>query len=315
MEDQKIVSSSPHLHSGDSTRMIMLDVIIALVPALIASVWLFGWRSLGVAAVSVAACVASEYLSRLVLRREQTVSDLSAIVTGILLALNLPVGIPLWQAAIGGVVAIVVVKQMFGGIGHNFVNPALVGRIVLMMSFPATMSQYIMPQFAQVDGVTTATPMAVAEEEQAYDLITLLFGIHGGSLGETCAVALMLGGVYLVIRRVISPIIPLTFIGTVFVFSWCMEGSLYGATYQILSGGLMLGAIFMATDYTTSPITPVGKVIFALGCGALTVLIRYFGSLPEGVSFAIVIMNILVPLIERMTYALPFGKKWGVRHA
>lgn len=315
MEDQKIVSSSPHLHSGESTRMIMLDVIIAMMPALVASVWLFGWRSLGVVAVCAALCVASEYLSRLVLRRNQTVGDLSCIVTGILLAFNLPSTIPLWQAAIGGVVAIVVVKQMFGGIGHNFVNPALVGRIVLMMSFASTMTHYEAPRFLQVDGVTMATPMAVPEGEQVYDLVSLLFGTHGGSLGETCAVAILLGGVYLVIRRVITPTIPLTFIGTVFVLSWLIEGNAYDATYQILSGGLMLGAVFMATDYTTSPITPIGKVIFGIGCGALTVLIRQFGSLPEGVSFAIVIMNVLVPLIEKATYSLPFGKKREVRHA
>lgn len=295
--------------------MIMLDVIIAMMPALAASIWLFGWRSLGVVVVCVASCVASEYLSRLILRRPQTVGDLSCVVTGILLAFNLPSTIPLWQAAIGGVVAIVVVKQMFGGIGHNFVNPALVGRIVLMMSFASTMTYYEAPRFMQVDGVSTATPMAVPEGEQMYDLISLLFGTHGGSLGETCAVALMLGGVYLVIRRIITPTIPLTFIGTVFVLSWLIEGNAYDATYQILSGGLMLGAIFMATDYTTSPITPVGKVIFGIGCGALTVLIRQFGSLPEGVSFAIVIMNVLVPLIEKATYSLPFGKKREVRHA
>ncbi len=315
MEDQKIVSSSPHLHSGDSTRMIMLDVLIAMIPALVASVWLFGWRSLGVVAVCVASCVASEYLSRLILRRPQTVGDLSCVVTGVLLGFNLPVTIPLWQAAIGGVVAIVVVKQMFGGIGQNFVNPALVGRIVLMMSFPAAMNNYPIPSFMQVDAVTTATPLAVPDGEAAYDLVSLLFGTHGGALGETCAVALMLGGVYLVIRRVITPTIPLVFIGTVFVLSWCIEGNIYDATYQILSGGLMLGAVFMATDYTTSPITAIGKVIFALGCGVLTVLIRQFGSLPEGVSFSIVIMNILVPLIEKATYALPFGRKWGLHHA
>ncbi len=295
--------------------MIMLDVIIAMVPALIASVWLFGWRSLWVVLVCVASCVASEYLSRLVLRRPQTVGDLSCVVTGMLLAFNLPSTIPLWQAAIGGVVAIVVVKQMFGGIGHNFVNPALVGRVVLLMSFPAAMNNYVAPVFMQVDGVSQATPLAVAPGDHVYDLITLLFGTHGGSLGETCAAALLLGGAYLVVRRVISPIIPLCFVGTVFALSWVIEGGVYGATYEILSGGLMLGAIFMATDYTTSPITPVGKVIFAIGCGALTVLIRQFGSLPEGVSFAILIMNILVPLIERMTYSLPFGKKRGASHA
>ena len=315
MADKKIVSSSPHLHAGTSTRMIMLDVIIAMIPALIASIWLFGWRSLWVVLVSVASCVASEYLSRLVLRRPQTVGDLSCVVTGMLLAFNLPSTIPLWQAAIGGVAAIVVVKQMFGGIGQNFVNPALVGRIVLLMSFPAAMNTYVAPVFLQVDGVTSATPLAVPQGEQVYDLVTLFFGTHGGSLGETCAVALLLGGAYLVVRRVITPLIPLCFIGTVFGLSFIIEGSVYDATYQMLSGGLMLGAIFMATDYTTSPLTPVGKVIFAVGCGALTVLIRQFGSLPEGVSFAIVIMNILVPLIERVTYSVPFGKKRGASHA
>lgn len=295
--------------------MIMLDVIIAMMPALVASVWLFGWRSLGVVAVCVGSCVASEYLSRLVLRREQTVGDLSCIVTGILLAFNLPSTIPLWQAAIGGVVAIVVVKQMFGGIGHNFVNPALVGRIVLMMSFASSMTQYAAPRFMQVDGISSATPLAVADGEQVYDLVSLFFGTHGGALGETCAAALLLGFVYMLLRRIITPTIPLTFIGTVFVLSWMIEGNVYDATYQILAGGLMLGAIFMATDYTTSPITPIGKVIFGIGCGVLTVIIRQFGSLPEGVSFAIVIMNVLVPLIEKATYSLPFGKKRGVRHA
>ncbi len=315
MADKKIVSSSPHLHSGTSTRTIMLDVIIAMAPALAASIWLFGWRSLWVTLVSVASCVASEYLSRLVLRRPQTVGDLSCVVTGMLLAFNLPSTIPLWQAAIGGVVAIVVVKQMFGGIGHNFVNPALAGRIVLLMSFPAAMNTYPAPAGFVVDGVTSATPLAVADGEPVYDLITLFFGTHGGSLGETCAAALLLGGAYLVVRRVITPLIPLCFIGTVFGLSWIVEGSAYDATYQILSGGLMLGAIFMATDYTTSPLTTVGKVVFAIGCGALTVLIRQFGSLPEGVSFAIVIMNILVPLIERVTYAVPFGRKRGASHA
>ncbi|MBQ3094556.1 MAG: RnfABCDGE type electron transport complex subunit D [Clostridia bacterium] len=313
MEDCKIVSSSPHLHSGDSTRSVMLDVIIALIPALVASVWLFGWRSLAVAAVCVAACMASEYLSRIILHREQTVQDLSCVVTGLLLACNLPSTVPLWQAALGGVVAIVVVKQMFGGIGHNFVNPALVGRIVLLMSFPAAMNTYPMPTWMQVDGVTSATPLAA--EEGTYDLMTLLFGTHGGSLGETCAAALVIGFLYLVWRRVITPTIPVVFVGTVFVLSWLVEGSAVGATYQILSGGLLLGAIFMATDYTTSPITPMGKVVFAIGCGLLTVLIRQWGSLPEGVSFAIVIMNILVPLIERATYKVPFGQKGGAARA
>ncbi len=311
MQETKIVSSSPHLHSGSSTRRIMLDVIIALCPAAIAAVVLFGWRAAAVIVVCVASCVASEYVSRLVLRRDQTVGDLSAVVTGMLLAFNLPSTVELWQAALGGVAAIVVVKQMFGGIGHNFVNPALVGRIILLMSFDS-MAEFHAPVWSQgADAVTTATPL-VAEAGQ-YDLWTLFIGNHGGALGETCAAALLLGFVYLLIRRVISPVIPLCMTGTVFVLALLAEGSLYAATYEILSGGLLLGAIFMATDYTTSPVTPVGKVIYAIGCGALTVLIRWEGSLPEGVSFAIVIMNILVPLIERATYSLPFGKRGGAR--
>ncbi|MBQ3069208.1 MAG: RnfABCDGE type electron transport complex subunit D [Clostridia bacterium] len=313
MQNSRIVRSSPHLHSGDSTRMIMLDVIIALLPASVASIWLFGWQSAALIVTCIAACLASEYLSRLVLRREQTVGDLSAVVTGLLLALNLPATLPLWQAALGSAVAIVVVKQMFGGLGHNFVNPALVGRIVLMVSFPAAMNQYVVPFWmSSVDGVATATPLVQLE---SFDLQTLFFGTYGGAIGETCAAALLLGGVYLVVRRVIQPTIPVVFIGTVFVLSWLISGDAYEATRQILSGGLMLGAIFMATDYVTCPVTTLGKVIYALGCGGLTVLIRQGGSLPEGVSFAIVVMNILVPLIERVTYATPFGKKGGERHA
>lgn len=309
------VSPSPHLHAEGSTRLIMLDVIIALLPAVFASVWLFGWRALLVEIVCVAVCIASEALSRLALRRTQTVGDLSCVVTGLLLAFNLPVSIPLWQAALGGVVAIVVVKQMFGGIGQNFVNPALVGRIVLMASFPEQMNNWTMPlQLQGVDAVSTATPLAMMAQggEFSYHTFQMLFGVHPGCLGETCAAALLVGGIYLVIRRVISPLIPLCFIGTVFVLTWLLGEN---PVNQILGGGLMLGAIFMATDYTTSPINRAGKVVFAVLCGLLTVLIRLYGSLSEGVSFAIVIANILVPLIERATRPLAFGvKRRRVRH-
>ena len=282
----------------------MLDVLIALVPAAVASVLLFGWRALAVELVCVASCMASEVLSRLIMKRNQTVGDLSCIVTGVLLAFNLPATIPLWQAAFGGLVSIVVAKQMFGGLGQNFVNPALAGRIVLMASFPESMNNWVVPFTGTgADAVASATPLA--EGAAPYSLQELFFGIHGGCLGETCAMALILGGVYLVLRRVISPAVPLIYIGTVFVLSWLLGED---PLYQILSGGLMLGAIFMATDYTTSPINKAGKVVFAVGCGLLTVLIRHFGSLPEGVSFAIVIMNILVPLIERATRPVPFGR-------
>lgn len=310
MESTLIVSSSPHLHSGADTRGVMLDVIIALIPAGIASVWLFGWRALAVELVCVAACIAAEILSRWVLKRPSSIGDLSCVVTGLLLAYNLPVSIPLWQAALGCAAAIVVAKQMFGGIGQNFVNPALLGRIVLLASFPESMNTWTAPvQLQGVDVVTTATPLAVLAsggDLSAIPLDQLFFGMRGGCLGETCVFALLLGGAYLVIRRVITPIIPLVYIGTVFVMTWLLGAN---PLYHILSGGLMLGAIFMATDYTTSPINRSGQVVFAIGCGLLTVLIRLYGSLPEGVSFAIVIMNILTPLIERATRPLPFGEK------
>ena len=255
MEKSLIVSSSPHLHSGASTRTIMLDVLIALLPAAVASVWLFGWRALAIELVCVGACVASETLSRSVMKRPQTVGDLSCVVTGLLLAFNLPVSLPLWQAALGSVAAIVVAKQMFGGIGQNFVNPALAGRIVLMASFPAQMNDWTMPaQLQAADAVSSATPLAMMAGggEMAYKPFQLLFGIHPGCLGETCAAALIIGGIYLVIRRVITPIIPLCYIGTVFVLTWILGEN---PVYHILSGGLMLGAIFMATDTPLPPST------------------------------------------------------------
>lgn len=317
MEHTLLVSSSPHVHCGMNTRDIMRDVIIALTPALAASVWLFGLRALAVELVCVASALAAEYLSRRVMKRPQTVGDLSAVVTGLLLAFNLPSTIPLWQAAFGSVVAIVVAKQMFGGLGQNFVNPALVGRIVLMGSFPEEMNNWIDPlkwladplgHLGTVDAVSSATPLAqmAADSSVEIDAVPLLFGMRGGSLGETCVVALILGGLYLVIRRVISPMIPVVYVGTVFVMTWLLGAD---PVTHILSGGLMLGAIFMATDYATCPINRSGKLVYAIGCGLLTVLIRLYGSLPDGVSFAIVIMNILTPLIERVVRPRPFGNQ------
>lgn len=308
MEQTLLVSSSPHVHCGMNTRDVMRDVIIALIPALLASIWLFGFRALAVELVCVASALASEYLCRRAMKRPQTVSDLSAVVTGLLLAFNLPSTIPLWQAAFGSIVAIVVAKQMFGGLGQNFVNPALVGRIVLMGSFPAEMNNWVAPfaWLGKADAVSSATPLAVmsSDPEAEISLLDLLFGLRGGSLGETCVIALLLGGLYLVIRRVISPMIPLVYVGTVFVLTWLLGAN---APAHILSGGLMLGAVFMATDYATCPINRGGKLVYAIGCGLLTVLIRLYGSLPDGVSFAIVIMNILTPLIERVIRPRPFG--------
>ncbi len=308
MEHPLLVSSSPHLHCGMNTRHIMRDVIIALVPALIASVWLFGPRALAVELVCVASAMAAEYLSRLVMKRPHTVGDLSCIVTGLLFAFNLPSTIPLWQAAFGAVVAIVVAKQMFGGLGQNFVNPALVGRIVLMGSFPAEMDAWQVPLswLGGVDGVTAATPLAQLKEngDALIDPLKMLIGIRGGCLGETCVIALVLGGIYLTVRHVIRPLVPITYIATVFVLTWLLGEN---PVAHVLSGGLMLGAIFMATDYATSPINRGGKFVYAIGCGLLTVLIRVYGSLPEGVSFAIVIMNILTPLIEKAVRPRVFG--------
>lgn len=294
-------SSSPHLRSTASTRKIMLDVIISLLPAAAAAVVLFGYRAAMLIGICVLICVVAEYFSRIIMKREQTIGDLSAVVTGLLLALNLPATLNPLMAAFGSVVAIVVVKQMFGGIGMNFVNPALAGRIVLMVSFPAAMTNWIAPRLSGVDAVSSATPLA---EGSDYSYIELLLGNHGGSMGETCAIALLLGGLYLIIRKVIVPTIPVVFIGTSALLSLVLG---LDPLEQILSGGLMLGAIFMATDYTTSPITKWGKVIYAVGCGVLTILIRTFAEVPEGVSFSILIMNILTPLIENATTPKAFG--------
>ncbi len=295
-------SSSPHLRSTSSTRKIMLDVLISLLPASAASVVFFGWRALMLIGVCVFTCVFTEYMCRIVMKREQTIGDLSAAVTGLILALNLPSTLNPLIAIFGSVAAIVVVKQMFGGIGMNFVNPAMAARIIMMVSFPTAMTNWVNTRFACVDAVTYATPMAA--EAGSYSYMDLFWGNHGGSMGETCAAALILGGIYLVVRKVISPVIPLVYIGTTGVLSFALG---LNPIQQVLSGGLLLGAIFMATDYTTSPITKWGKVIYALGCGVMTVLIRTYAELPEGVSFSILLMNILTPLIESATTPRPFG--------
>ena len=310
MPDKKLtVSASPHVRSAQTVSGIMLNVIIALIPALAASVWLFGLRVLLVCAVTVSVSVLSEYIARKVMKRHNTIGDLSAVVTGLILAFNLPVSIPLWMAAIGSVIAIVVAKQFFGGIGQNFVNPAIAGRIILMVSFPTAMTTWTAPfAYKSTQGtITTATPLA-AEESELPSLLKMFLGMRGGSLGETCAAALIIGGLYLIIRKIISPAIPLSFIGTVAVIMLIAgKGDLSFVAYQLLSGGLMLGAFFMATDYATSPINFKGKIIFGIGCGIITSMIRLFGSLPEGVSFAIILMNILVPHIENLTTPKPFG--------
>ena len=319
MTKKLTVSASPHVRSSETTTGIMLDVIISLVPALIMSIVYFGTRALALAAVTIGSAVLAEYVSRKVMKRKGTLGDLSAVVTGLILALNLPSTLPLWMGAIGSVVAIVVVKQMFGGIGQNFVNPAMTARIILMVSFPTAMAKWVAP-FTNgwaADAVTTATPMASLAAAKGGDLslagdlpslTQMLIGYHGGSMGEVCSLALLAGALYLLLRRVISPAIPFSFIGTVAV---CMliagKGNLQFLAYELLGGGLFLGAFFMATDYTTSPLNLKGRIIFGIGCGLITSVIRIFGSLPEGVSFSIILMNNLVPHIERLTTSKPFG--------
>lgn len=305
MNKNLILASSPHIHSGRSTSRIMLDVIIALCPAAIAGVVIFGLRALLVLAVSIGACVGFEALFNLIIKREQTIGDLSAIVTGLLLGMNLPANIPIWQCVIGALFAMVVVKGLFGGLGNNPVNPAITARVFMLVAF-GSMTKSAFPTI--VDTVSTATPLSLGEGQAAPSLLQLFIGTHGGAIGETCAAALLVGCVYLLVRRVITWQIPVTFIGTVFVCSLIMEGfNFSSALAAILSGGLMIGAIFMATDYVTSPVTAWGKVIFGVGAGLITFLIRYFGVYPEGVSFAILLMNIVTPYINSWTKHKVFG--------
>ena len=299
MKEMLTVSSSPHIKRPDTTRGIMSDVVIALAPAATYGCILFGLRALAVLITSVSVAVLCEFLWNKALKKPNTIKDMSAVVTGLLLGMNLPPTLPLWQAAIGSVAAIIVVKQMFGGLGHNFANPAIAARIILLVSFPASMTRFTEPVS---DAVTSATPLAGTAGTLSFK--TLFFGMHAGSIGETSAFLLIVGGLYLVIRRVITPIIPVCFIGTVALLSLISGESVM---LSVFGGGLILGAVFMATDYTTSPTTSLGKAVFAVGCGIITFVIRKFGSLPEGVSYSILLMNILVPHINRFTLSKPFG--------
>ncbi len=295
------LSAAPHIHSGHSTASIMRDVLLSLLPATIAGVVIFGVNALFVVLVCVLSCVGFEAIFNLLAKKDQTIKDFSAAVTGLLLALNLPANIPLWQCVVGSLFAIVVVKCLFGGIGKNVVNPAITARVFMLIAF-GSMAKAAFP----VDSVSSATPLA--SEEAMPSLMTLFLGNYGGAIGETCSLALLIGGIYLLVRKVITWQLPVTYIGTVFVFALFMEGfDPVKALSAILAGGLLIGAIFMATDYVTSPPTPWGKVIFGLGAGLLTCLIRYFGNYPEGVSFAILFMNILTPYIIVWTRRKVFG--------
>ena len=315
MTEQKplIVSSSPHIRTPRSTRVIMLDVLIALAPAFIASVIFFGWQPILLTAVSAASCVLFEFGYRKLLKKSDTCGDLSAVVTGVLLAFCIPPTAPWWLPIIGALFAIVVVKQLFGGIGKNFLNPALAGRAFLLASYAVLMTSWRPTGFQTVaDAATYATPLASLSQGElsSTSLVSMFLGNVGGSIGEISALALLLGGAWLVYRKVISLRIPVSFIGTVAVVTLIFSRGnphLRWMLQNVLSGGLLLGAIFMATDYCTSPVTPKGQIIFGVGCGLLTVLIRYFGSYPEGVSYAILIMNLTVWMIDKNTAPRRFG--------
>lgn len=305
------VSSSPHIRSSVTTQRIMLDVLIALSPAAIAGCVIFGWRALAVIATCVAFATLSEFLFNLIAKKEQTVSDLSAVVTGLILGLNLHANSPIWQCAIGAVFAIVVVKCLFGGLGCNFANPAVTARIFILIAFTGTLAGGAVPNLSSnPDLVSGATPLEAMKNGDALPtLFDMFFGLRGGAIGETCIAALLVGFIYLVVRKVINFEIPLIFVGTVFVLTLILENSFSTAIYQILSGGLVFGAVFMATDYVTTPITRSGKMIFAFGCGLITFLIRFFGAYPEGVSFSILFMNILSPYVEIWTKKHALGGK------
>lgn len=304
------VSISPHIRSRETTASIMLDVIIALVPSLAVGVWIFGWRALMVIAISVASSVLTELIYEKLMKLPVTVGDLSAVVTGLILAVNLYSTAPWWIPVIGGIFAILVVKMLFGGIGTNFMNPALAARCFLLISFPGIMTNYPV-----LDAVSSATPLAMAKAGEHVDILSMLTGTHSGTIGETSAIAILIGALYMFIRRTISPRGPLTVIGSTVVFvalfSW-MNGTEVTWNYlavNALGGGLIVGAVFMASDYATTPVTFWGQILFGVCVGLLTAFMRVFCGATEGVSYAIILSNLLTPFIEKWTYPRPFGVK------
>jgi electron transport complex protein RnfD len=319
--EKTYISSSPHIRNKHTTQKIMRDVLIALMPAAIAAIYYFGARAFMIMGMSVISAMLSEYIWQRVTKQRVTVSDLSAAVTGLLLAFNMPASAPVWMPIIGAMFAIIIAKQLFGGLGHNFINPALAARAALMASWPGHMTDFITPG---VEAISTATPLAIMKENLtlglpvmenvSYTLRDVILGHVPGCLGEVSALLLFIGGIYLIARRVIRPRIPVAMLGSMFVMLWIFGGQqgLFSADthyifYQIMSGGAMLGAFFMATDYATTPVTPKGQWIFGIGVGALVVIIRKWGTYPEGVSYAILLMNVAAPLIEKITRPSPFG--------
>lgn len=315
-----VVSGTPHVRSKESIQSIMRDVIIALIPATAMGIYFFGIPALILIAVSIIASVFFEWLYQKLLKKPVTISDLSAVVTGLLLAMNLPASAPIWVPIVGAAFAIIFAKQLFGGLGQNFINPALAGRAFLLASYPTEMTTWTAPVgFSGADAVAVATPLATLKTGAMPDasLTDVILGTNiGGCIGETCAVALIIGGIYLLVKHVISWRIPVLYILTVFVLTAAIgRKGLRVPVYEIFTGGLMLGAFFMATDYASSPVTPKGQIIFAIGCGVITTLIRIFGGYPEGVSYSILIMNLAVPLIERFTEPKIFGALPKVKEA
>ena len=316
VNEARFVSLAPHIRSNDTVQKIMLDVIIALVPAMIASVYFFGMRSILLILTCVVACVATEYVTQSALKKTVQIRDLSAVVTGILIALNMPQSFPLWMAAFGSVFSILIVKECFGGIGFNFMNPALAARLVLMASWPKQITGYISPELLKqgvtdLDSITYATPLqliAAGDFANLPQMKDMFIGNIGGVIGETSAIALLIGFVYLVVRKVISWEIPVIYVATTAVCLGILGIPMNIIPYELLAGGLLLGAIFMATDYTTNPINRKGRIIFALGCGILTAIIRVKASLPEGVSYAICLMNLATPLIDKLTVTSAYGE-------
>jgi len=313
-----VVSSSPHIHTNETVRRTMLDVIIALIPACLASILFFGMRSLAIIVTAVAACMISEWAFQKITHQETTVSDLSAAVTGVLLGLNMPSTIPLWMLVIGSVFSIVIVKQLYGGLGKNFLNPAMAGRCFMLIAWAGAMTTWGGNVF--VDATTGATPLEIMKSGAEGTLPTLFnafIGIEHGSIGEVSALCLLIGFIYLLVRRVVSIRIPAVYILTFAVFTYFFgadatgHSNWYFTLMQILTGGILLGAFFMATDYVTTPTTIKGQYIFAFGCGLLTFVIRRFGGYPEGASYSILLMNVASPLIETLTAPKPFGAKGG----
>ncbi len=313
-----VVSGTPHVRSKESIQSIMRDVIIALVPASVMGIYYFGLRALMLMVAAIVSAVFFEWLYQKLMKKPITINDLSAVVTGLLLAMNLPAAAPVWVAIVGSAFAIIFAKQLFGGLGQNFINPALAGRAFLLASYPTEMTSWTSSGNFGVDAVAVATPLAQLKGGVMPDasFTDVLVGNVGGCLGETCAIALIIGGVYLIAKHVINWKVPVIYIATVFVLTALIgRKGLRVPVYEIFAGGLMLGAFFMATDYASSPVTSRGQIIFALGCGLLTTLIRIFGGYPEGVSYSILIMNLTVPLIERLTEPTIFGALPKVKEA